>query len=348
MNDTNDMKALYNRIGSLELAKELALSDKTVFIYEVPEWQVKKEGKSRGFHCREELNPVNVISIKYERKGVDAEKAILESFAADFSTCGSESYDSLDIESMRSFLDKVNARFRSLIVDITLINIRLLGAFLAVLPYYDWEKVYFCYTEPGQYMPKDKGNDEENDENGPAGFDLKYSMQGFDEIPNLQTMVDNTTDCEWIIFMGFEGSRLIKLNWEAEPNRRYIIPVMCIPAMHIEWHNYAMEVNMPFLDSVGETEHLKYVSAVNPFEIYNFLIEEKKQADLRLKISPVGTKLTVLGSIMYIIESEEDMILTDNPYQEDENSVDFGNSYLYDLTYFIRNVENRRFERREN
>lgn len=338
------MSELYNRIGGLELVKDLALSDEAAFIYEVPDWQVKKgKCKSRGFQCREKLQPSNQISIKYERKGVDAEKAILESFAASFNEGVYEEYDSLDIESMCSFVDKVYAHYKTLIVDITLINTRLLGAFLAVLPYYEWDKVYFCYTEPGQYMEKDKVNDEDET----MGFDLKYSMQGFDEIPNLQTMVDNTTDCEWVIFMGFEGSRLIKLNWEAEPNRRYIIPVMCIPSMHIEWHNYAMEVNMRFLDSIGETEHLKYVSAINPFEVYNFLTTEKaRQNGLRLKISPVGTKLTVLGSIMYVIGSMEDMILTDNPYQEDENSIDFGNSYLYDLTYFVKQVENRRFERR--
>ena len=144
--------------------------------------------------------------------------------------------------------------------------------------------------------------------------------------------------------MGFEGERLQKLDEEASPGRKYVIPVMCIPAMNAEWHNYAMDANLNFIDKLEEHEGFKYVSAVNPFDVYNFLVNEKEQG-VRMKISPIGTKLTILGSIMYIIENSEDMLLTDNPFQGNENTKEYGKSYYYDLTYFIKRATNRRFSK---
>ena len=332
------MKELFNRVGSLELAKSISELESTVFIVSAPEWIQKKKvvEKTRGDICQQELKPRNVIQVKYQSKGVNEERIIVDQFSIRYNGGEEIIYDSLDIEAMKKFISDVNSKYRYIIIDITLINIRFLGAFLAVLPYYNWEKVYFCYTEPGEYMQQ--VNEEMRT------FDMKYSTLGFDEIPNLETMGDNTSVCEWVVFMGFEGGRLKKLDAEAAPQRKYVIPVMCIPSMQVEWHNYAIETNMEFIEGLRETEQLKFVSAVNPFEVFNFLEDEKQKNNMRMKISPVGTKLTVLGSIMYILENPDDMLLTDNPYQEDENSINYGISYCYDLTCFIKETVNKRFK----
>lgn len=39
---------------------------------------------------------------------------------------------------------------------------------------------------------------------------------------------------------------------------------------------------------------------------------------------------------MYVIKYSDDMLLTDNPIQEEENSLSYGRSYGYDLTYFLK------------
>lgn len=332
------MRELFNRVSSLDLAKKISGSDSTVFIVSAPEWIEKKKKKiekTRGNVCQQRLKPKNVIEIKYQSRGVNSERIIEDQFTAKFDDSSQDVYDSLDIDSMKEFVNNINSKYKSMIVDITLINIRFLGAFLAILPYYKWETIYFCYTEPGEYIQQ---TDEEM-----RTFDMKYSTLGFDEIPNLQTQGDNTSECEWVVFMGFEGARLKKLEAEAAPQRRYVIPVMCIPSMQVEWHNYAIETNMEFIEGLKEAEQLKYVSAVNPFEVHNFLEEEKQKNNMRMKISPVGTKLTALGSIMYVLGNPDDMILTDNPYQEDENSIDFGISYCYDLSCFVKESMNKRF-----
>jgi len=333
------MTELYNRVCNVIVGKEISNCKDVIFIFGSPTWNEKKgePSKSRGNICKGKIQPSDWIEVEYQRRGISQERTIMDGFSIKSNVFSDNNYDSIDIDSMSLFIDIINSQYKSIIVDITLLNIRFLGAFLAVLPYYKWDMLYLCYTEPGEYIEKD--------EKGTRYFDLKYSTLGFDEIPNLQTEGDNTTDCEWIVFMGFEGGRLGQLEEEASPGRKYVIPVMCIPSMRAEWRNYAIEVNMDFIENLKEHEQLKYVSAVNPFEVFEFLTKEKQNTRLRMKISPVGTKLTVLGSIMYIIENSEDMLLTDNPYQEEENAIDYGESYCYDLTYFIKTVKNKRFVR---
>lgn len=290
--------------------------------------------------CRKLLKPKQLIQLEYVRKGVDQQHLIDDEFKVwdDFQIERAQ-YDSLDLEDMKHFLSGVHNCYRNLIIDITLMNIRLLGALLAVLPFYQWEHVFCCYTEAGEYLRSTNGED--------AQFDLKTQILGFDEIPNLQTTSDASNECAWIIFMGFEGSRLQALQQEAEPGRKYTIPVVSIPAMHAAWNNHAIKANMGYIETMKEHEQFKYVSAVNPFDVYNFLERVRVHGidkNMRMKISPVGTRLTTLGSMMFVLKNEQEILLTDNPYQKDENSRSYGRSYAYDLSYFFKTTKNKRFE----
>ena len=47
-----------------------------------------------------------------------------------------------------------------------------------------------------------------------------------------------------------------------------------------------MDANLDFIDRLEEHEGFKYVSAVNPFDVYNFLLSEK-EGGVRMKISPI-------------------------------------------------------------
>lgn len=331
---------LYNRMFSLEILSPIIGKQETLFIYGKTAWKKKNQlEKSRGDICKEVLQPKQSIQLEYMCEGVDNQKLIDDTFKVWYGNGSVDEYDSLDDVEIRRFLMKLNKVYKYLIVDITLINIRLLGAILALVSEFEWDGIYCCYTEPGEYIQK-KEDDERK-------FDLKTVTLGFDEIPNLQTMWDGLGECEWIIFMGFEGSRLQMLQLEAEPGRKYTVPVALIPSMHVEWYNYVIEANLEFMETIGKLEGIKYVSAVNPFEVFNFLEKERnenKSNNLKLKISPVGTKLTALGSIMYVIKYSDDMLLTDNPIQEEENSLSYGKSYGYDLTFFFKSVKNIRFQ----
>ena len=237
---------------------------------------------------------------------------------------------------MTAFVKDVYQRGTSLVVDFTLMNIRFLGSFLSTLCSLDWEYLLFCYTEPKAYV-RDRERIKERK------FDLKNTTLGFEEIPGLETMGDSTEKSDWVVFLGFEEERLNRMGEEASSKREYIIPVVCIPAMQVKWHNYAIDANRNFLEKSENRDTISCVSAVNPFDVYNYLYKEKSNHSQRMIISPVSTKPVILGTIMYILENRQDMMLWDSPYQIKPNTEESGASFFYDLSYYIKMVTNQRY-----
>lgn len=335
------MSRLFNRTFCLGLLRPYAENEETVFICGKTNWEKEDSNQIfRGEVCQKVLKPRNIIQLQYIRNGVNEQHLIDDKFyVLDEKSNVISSYNSLDMEDMRKLLDEIHEKYKHLIIDITLINIRLLGALLAMLPVYKWSHVFCCYTEPEEYL---RSKDEPD-----CNFDLKNQIMGFDEIPNLQTISDSSNECAWIIFMGYEGARLQALQQEAEPGRKYTIPIISIPAMHAEWNNHVINANMNYIETaIKECENFVYVSAVNPFSVYNYLEEQREKKlsnNTRMKISPVGTRLTVLGSILFILRHEKEILLTDNPYQQEENSKSYGKSHAYDLTDYFENTQNARF-----
>ena len=136
-----------------------------------------------------------------------------------------------------------------------------------------------------------------------------------------------------------------RLEEDVMPKKGYEVPILCIPPMRIEWHNYAMAANRLPINSFSKTDNMKFVSATNPFEVYNFLEKEKRGVGgKRLLISPLSTKLITLGVIMYLLDHPEDKSLTDSPVQIASNTIKAGKTHLYDLTYFVNSRRNQRFK----
>lgn len=241
-------------------------------------------------------------------------------------------FNSLRRADMERFIGEIFSMGKILVIDFTLMNARFLGSFCAILNRFKWEEVYFCYTEPGTY------NQNENKD-----YDLKNATMGYEQIPNLESTSINSTICDWVIFLGFEENRLMKLEGEISGNRQYTLPYMSIPAMKTEWHNIAMNTNRHFFElKIDDRESLEYVSAINPFETYHRLYEIKGNNNNRLVISPIGPKPVMLGCIMYVLENTDEMLLFDNPYQEGRNTNEYGKTHFYDLTSFVLNVINER------
>ena len=179
---------------------------------------------------------------------------------------------------------------------------------------------------------------------------MKNTTMGFEQIPSLETLSDSSTECDWVVFLGFEGSRLMRLEEETPSRRRYSLPHISIPAMRPEWHNYAIDANRNFFDlKRSNRENVDYVSAINPFETYHRLGKiRENNARVRLVISPIGPKPVILGCIMYVLENEDEMLLYDNPYQEGSNTEEYGDTHFYDLSEFVHDVVNKRYVSEED
>ena len=322
---------LFNRTMPIQFAEKLLSKKEYVFIY--TKLANQKEDETRGDRVKEYLRPKNAYCIEYFCDGFSGEQMIMEHFIARIDEKKSN-YDSLRKNEMLRFLGTLNRISKVLVVDFTLMNSRFLGALFSVLNMIDWEEVYFCYTEPGEY--KKKSIDE---------FDLSNVTMGYEQIPGLISNSDGLKESDWLIFLGFEGDRAIKLEEEASYKRRYTKPFISIPAMKTEWFNHAVNQNSEFLDlrlKYRSVECIGYVSAIDPFETYQ-IIQEYRQGVDSLVISPIGPKPVMLGCIMDVLENVDDMLLFDNPFQEGNNTESVGDSHFYDMTYFVKNVKNKRY-----
>ena len=325
---------LYNRMMTASFAYELLREKDYLFLFAKPQVSFEEGIEERGHKIKNKLLPSKYFEIKYMCDGVNNEGKIREKFEILGYDNSTMEFSSLRKKDMYSFLNYAHAVSDTLVVDFTLMNTRFLGAFSALLNMLEWKEVYFCYTEPGRYKKN------ENDD-----FDLKNVTMGFDQIPNLETLSDSASQCDWVVFLGFEGSRLMRLEEESPASRRYSLPHISIPAMRTSWHNFALDANRQFFElKFNNRETIEYVSAINPFETYHRLIYiSKHNSNTRLVISPIGPKPVMLGCIMYVLENENEMILFDNPYQEGSNTVECGDSHFYDLSQFVRSIKNKRY-----
>lgn len=323
---------LFNRMMTADFAYELLNGKEYIFLYANPK---TKEGlEKRGTRVKEDISPLKYYEIEYFSTGASEESKIEEGFRIKGFDDLSREYASLRKKDMYLFLEYLFSLSKNLVVDFTLMNTRFLGAFCALLNMFQWEEVYFCYTEPSKY----KKNEQDK-------YDLKNTTMGFDQIPSLETFSDSSTECDWVVFLGFEGSRLMRLEEESPSSRRFSLPYISIPAMKTNWHNAALDANSQFFElKINNHENLDYVSAINPFETYDKLTYLKHHnANVRLVISPIGPKPVMLGCVMYVLENEDEMLLFDNPFQEGNNTEDYGASHFYDLSQFVHSVKNKRF-----
>ena len=323
---------LFNRIMPAAFAYELLKDKEYIFLYVNPK---TKDGlEKRGTRVKQNINPVKYFEIEYFSTGTSKENKIEEGFRTKGFNGLYKEYCSLRKNDMYPFLEYLFSISKNIVVDFTLMNTRFFGAFCALLNMFQWEGVYFCYTEPSEYKKDEQDK-----------YDLKNTTMGFDQIPSLETFSDSSTVCDWVVFMGFEGSRLMRLEEEAPSERRFCLPYISIPAMKTNWHNVALDANNEFFElRMNNQETLHYVSAINPFETYAKLTDLKRtNANVRLVISPIGPKPVMLGCIMYVLENEDEMLLFDNPLQEGNNTEDYGASHFYDLTQFVHSVKNKRY-----
>ena len=239
---------------------------------------------------------------------------------------------SLDESDLKSFVQFVNSKSKTLVFDITSLNIRFLGAFLSIASQFLWRSFICAYTEPGEYSGENEA--------GKKRFRLHSRIAGVEEIPNLETYSDRMGECDWVAFLGFEGDRPKKVR--DEPSSCFTTtPVICFPPMQIGWQNISLNANLPFIETIGETL-IKYVSAVNPFATFNFLESYWRLKDTRrIIVSPFGTKPTSLGVILFLLLYRDSELLFDNPIQDTPITKGYGATHFYEINEVLRLVNEK-------
>jgi len=217
-----------------------------------------------------------------------------------------------------------------LLLNITAMNLRLLGTILYNLKALQFKTVYCLYTEPLKYCknPDDAGGEEYVDR-----FDLYRKFRGVEPIPGFLRANDDNLPEKWIAFLGFEGKRAEQINEKYE--FLDMIPVITLPSYRPGWQNYALQEN---LDIIKNNERKpEYVIASSIMSAYDFLDELRSAyPQTYLRVTPMGTKVNSLGILLYVLNCKRGIeVLYDNPIEEGKISNECGDTYIFDISELL-------------
>ncbi len=247
--------------------------------------------------------------------------------------CNNEKYD-LKSQTF-SFLQNLD-RNVSILLNITSMNLRLMGTLLFNIKKIGFKEVYCLYTEPLRYCKNiNVGNKEEFIDR----FDLYKKFRGIEPIPGFLRANDNKLDEKWIVFLGFDGKRVEQIN------DRYdfadIVPVITLPSYKPGWQNYALQENIDIIKSVERKP--EYIIANSFLSAYDYLEKMKKTyPETYLRVTPLGTKVNALGVIVFCLNNIRNIeLLYDNPKEEGRFSTECGKTYIFDISEMINYKQNK-------
>lgn len=217
-------------------------------------------------------------------------------------------------------------------LNITSLNLRLLGTLLFHLKKLNYEKVYCSYTEPMRYCKNKAIFDESEYINR---FDLYKKFRGIGAIPGFLRENDKKLNERWVAFLGFEGKRLEQIYEIYEFNN--IVPVITLPSYQPGWHNYVFDENLDIIKLADRKP--EYIIANSYMSSYNYLQKMvQASSDLYIRVSPLGTKINALGALLFSLNNTKNIeILYDNPIAEGKISEDCGNTYVFDISEVLNN-----------
>ena len=214
----------------------------------------------------------------------------------------------------------------TIVINITTMNLRLLGAILKYLKFNECIEIYCLYTEPRRYA---------RNQDNTGNFDLYRRMKSHDPILGYVSTNINHKPEKWIPFLGFEGKRALSIMNEYEFDD--LVPVITLPCYKPMWQNIIIRENLFLLDNIkGSSIH--YVEANSIAAAYDELSSLSTiYPDSLLRVSPFGTKINALGILLYALSHEGEIdIVYDNPIEDGAAiSKDVGKTHIFDITEYI-------------
>ena len=217
-----------------------------------------------------------------------------------------------------------------LLLNITSMNLRLMGTLLFNIKKIGFDKVFCLYTEPLRYC-KNIGQD--NQDEFIDHFDLYKKFRGIEPIPGFVRANDDKLKEKWIIFLGFDGKRVEQIEEKYEFSD--VVPVVTLPSYKPGWQNYALQENIDIIKNLDRKP--EYIIANSFLSAYEYLEKmTDTYSDSYLRITPLGTKINALGASLFSLNNRKNVeLLYDNPKEEGRISTECGKTYVFDITEII-------------
>jgi len=237
---------------------------------------------------------------------------------------------SLPSEGIKKFLmflkeENIDLLNKQLIIDITVFTKAYFFLLFKIMKEkLNLHECWVVYTEPEKYKSKSTDRNE---------IILTEGLDRVESIPGFVGSSVNSKDA-LIVILGFEGKRSREVFNSVDPGLTYA--VNGFPSFQLGWHKISLEANLLFLQESGASDHLFFAPAVDPFETRNTvsrIVEEieKKNKDINIIVSPLGTKLQAFGVLLYALGNKKIKVIYPFPsvYKPDY-------SYKYGPTWIFK------------
>ncbi len=241
--------------------------------------------------------------------------------------CNNERYD---LKSQTFNFLQILDKNIPVILNITSMNLRLMGTLLFNIKKIGFQEVYCLYTEPLRYCKNINQNEKEEFIDR---FDLYKKFRGIEPIPGFLRANDDKLEEKWIAFLGFDGKRVEQINDRYEFTD--IVPIITLPSYKPGWQNYALQENIDIIKTIERKP--EYIVANSFLSAYDYL-EKLKNAYPKtyLRITPLGTKINALGAILFCLNNVKNIeLLYDNPKEEGKISIECGKTYIFDISEIL-------------
>ena len=243
------------------------------------------------------------------------------------------------LSDVHEFIDKLDlGDARSVLIDIT------------YLPAYVWAPairhllqqavaVRVMFSEPQSYplwsQQTSSVGDFTSDDASGVSFRVSQSTSESSPLPTFASIAPGYRDdpVPLVVLLGFEGWRIANVLDDLEFTPDRIIPVIGCPGYKIDYPGFSVSANHRFLLKQDWAARLRLVSACSPFAVFS-LLEDLLPQEGRLLIAPLGTTPMLLGSILFGIEHPRAVLVYDHPVRKDDELVERGRTWFYDLKSF--------------
>ena len=178
-----------------------------------------------------------------------------------------------------------------LLIDITAIRVPELFILFKYLKLQGYSKaISVAYSTPMEYEFQDVPF---------TSYRSYYGNLKTIDLPGFGGMSDDMSHSQMFIFIGFEGMLSDKVNEDIKYDKLRLINNL--PSIYEKYKDISVISNYNLLASGHE--RLMYVSANNPFEVYNFLMENIQDNETAC-VAPLSTKPVSLGVCLYALGHE--------------------------------------------
>lgn len=192
-------------------------------------------------------------------------------------------------------------------------------------------KVTLLYLEPLEYHSTSRSKLMHRHD-----FDLSEEFAGFRAIPGATIMLSDRYSQRGVFLLGFEERRLDRAleDYQMIQTDKCTV-VFGVPAFKAGWEMNSFANNIRVIRDKKLKGGVHFCGANNPLSTLELLNEYYGilKRDERMFISPIGTKPSGIGTVLFVLDHRDVGILYDHPKQKSKRSTEISKWHIFEVDF---------------